>query len=261
MLRVEAPEIAARRKAGQFIILRLDEEGERIPLTIAASDDQTITIISQQVGASTAQLARLQQGDSIADLVGPLGQPTHIEKWGYVVGVGGGVGTAPILPILKAVAAAGNKVDGIIGFRNKELVILEDEMKQACADLTVCTDDGSYGHKGFVTEALKKKLEEQKADMVLAVGPVVMMRAVCKLTKQMGVPTLVSLNPIMVDGTGMCGACRVSVGGKTKFACVDGPEFDGHQVDFEELMMRQRTYLQQEKISYDDFKKCHCESK
>jgi ferredoxin--NADP+ reductase len=250
MMRLAAPDIASRRKAGQFVILRLDEAGERIPLTIAASDEESITIISQQVGASTAKLALLKEGDSIPDLVGPLGKPTHLEKWGRVIGVGGGVGTAPILPILKAAAAAGNQVTGITGFRNKELVILEEEMQQACSELIVCTDDGSYGYEGFVTGALREQVDQQKPDMVLAVGPVVMMRAVCQLTKEQGIPTMVSLNPIMVDGTGMCGACRVTIDGVTKFACVDGPEFDGHLVDFEEMMSRQRTYLDQEKIAH-----------
>ncbi len=251
MFRVEAPDIASRRKAGQFVIIKMGEEGERVPLTIVDSDQRTITIISQEVGASTAELARLDKGDAITDIVGPLGKSTHVEKWGRVIGVGGGVGTAPILPILEAAKRMGNRVEGIVGFRTKEQVILEEEMKSACDELTVCTDDGSYGREGFVTVALKEKLAKKKAEMVLAVGPVVMMRAVCRLTKEMGIPTMVSLNPIMVDGTGMCGACRVTVGGETKFACVDGPEFDGHLVDFEELMARQATYVEQEKRAYE----------
>jgi len=257
LFEVQAPLIAKKAKAGQFVILRVAEEGERIPLTIADSNPQTglITIIFQEVGETSAKLARLNEGDDIPDFVGPLGQPTHIENVGSVVCIGGGIGAAPILPIIKAFKAAGNEVITILGARNKEMLILEDELKAAGSELIVCTDDGSYGRECLVTEPLWEMIEKgKKIGLVVAIGPLVMMQAVCHVTKDHNLPTYVSLNPIMVDGTGMCGACRVTVDGTTKFVCVDGPEFDGHLVDFAELKMRQRIYLSEEKIAYNDYK-------
>ncbi|NLW63063.1 MAG: sulfide/dihydroorotate dehydrogenase-like FAD/NAD-binding protein, partial [Syntrophomonadaceae bacterium] len=231
---VEAPEIAAKAQPGQFIILRENEYGERIPLTIADFDRQegTITIIFQEVGRSTRDLGLLEAGDSILDFVGPLGKKSEIEDFGKVVCVGGGVGVAPVYPITRALYEAGNHVVSIIGARNRELLILEEEMRKVSHQLVVMTDDGSYGEKGFVTDALCKILSQDNYARVIAIGPLVMMKAVSEVTKEFGVQTIVSLNPIMVDGTGMCGACRVEVGGETRFACVDGPEFDGHQVDW-----------------------------
>jgi ferredoxin/flavodoxin---NADP+ reductase len=253
---IEAPLIAAKAKPGQFVILKADETGERIPLTMADTNPEkgTITIIFMVVGKSTALFATLREGDAYMDVIGPLGAPTHIEKLGKVVCVGGGTGVAVLHPITRALKQAGNQVTCIIGARNKELLILEDEMRDASHDLRVCTDDGSYGHHGFVTDVLKAVLTENK-DMKLAVaiGPVPMMKACSAVTKEFGVKTMVSLNPIMVDGTGMCGGCRVSVGGKTKFACVDGPEFDGHEVDFDELTLRLRAYQDYEKESHSCF--------
>jgi ferredoxin/flavodoxin---NADP+ reductase len=255
---IEAPLIAAKAKPGQFVILKANEAGERIPLTMADTNPEkgTITIIFMVVGKSTALFATLKEGDAYMDVIGPLGAPTHIEKLGKVVCVGGGTGVAVLHPITRALKKAGNEVTCIIGARTKELLILEDEMRAASNDLRVCTDDGSYGHHGFVTEVLKTVLTENK-DMKLAVaiGPVPMMKACSAVTKEFGVKTMVSLNPIMVDGTGMCGGCRVSGGGKTKFACVDGPEFDGHEVDFDELTLRLRAYTEQEKESYTCYRK------
>ncbi len=254
---VDAPTIAKKARAGQFVILRVAEEGERIPLTIADSDPQSgrLTIIFQEVGETTAKLGALNEGDDIPDLVGPLGQPTHLEKFGTVVCIGGGIGAAPIHPIIKALRAKGNHVITILGARNKEMIIWEDKLKDASDELVVCTDDGSYGRECLVTEPLWELTEAGKqVDLVVAIGPLVMMQAVCHVTKDKSIPTVVSLNPIMVDGTGMCGACRVTVEGRTKFVCVDGPEFDGHQVDFQELKMRQRMYLAEEKIAFDDYK-------
>ncbi len=253
---LEAPEIARERQAGQFIVLRINEQGERIPLTIADADEKagTVTIIFQEVGKSTKLLGTLGEGDDILDLAGPLGKPTHIEKFGTVVCVGGGVGVAPMYPITEALKQAGNKVITIIGSRTKDLLILEDEMRAVSDRLMVMTDDGSYGTKGFVTQALEELIKSgEKIDIVVAIGPVVMMRAVSEVTRPYKIPTVVSLNSIMVDATGMCGGCRVSVGGKSKFACVEGPEFDGHQVDFKELMMRQKTYMKQEHESLECF--------
>lgn len=246
---VEAPAVAKKAQAGQFIILRMDEKGERIPLTIADFDRQagTITIIFQEVGATTKLLGMLNEGDNLQDFVGPLGQATEIVKLGRVVCVGGGVGVAPIYPIARALKEAGNELISIIGARTKELLILEDEMRVISDKLLIATDDGSYEHQGFVTDLLKKVLEE-KGDVsaVWGIGPLVMMRSVANTTRPFNVKTIVSLNPIMVDGTGMCGACRVNVGGETKFACVDGPEFDGHQVDWELAMRRMDTYKKEE---------------
>ena len=250
LMEIEAPFIAKKAKAGQFIIFRIDEMGERVPLTIAGYDREkgTVTIIFQKVGFSTIALGKLNEGDFIRDFVGPLGKPTEVEGKKRVCVVGGGVGCAIALPSAKAFKEAGAEVDVIVGFRNKDIVILEDEFK-ACADnLYLMTDDGSYGEQGFVTVKLQTLLESGKEyDEVLAIGPVPMMKFVCKTTEPFGVKTMVSLNPIMIDGTGMCGGCRVTVGGEVKFACVDGPEFDGHQVDFAELMSRNGTYTCREK--------------
>ena len=248
--KIHHPKIAKKRKAGQFVVIRTHEGGERVPLTIVASDEQegSVTLIFQAVGHSTRELADLNEGDALMDMAGPLGKPTHIENYGTACVIGGGYGTAPVLPIAAALRDAGNKVIGINGARTKNLVILEKELREICERLEIATDDGSYGHKGFVTDVLKQLLEEGvQIDFVLAVGPTPMMRAVSELTKEHGIPTMVSLNPIMVDGTGMCGGCRVEVGGETKFACVDGPEFDAHQVNFDLLMKRQATYKAEER--------------
>jgi ferredoxin/flavodoxin---NADP+ reductase len=252
---IEAPLIANKAKPGQFVILKANEEGERIPLTMAETDPNkgTLTVIYMVVGKSTAVFKSLKEGEGYQDVIGPLGKPTHIEKVGTVVCVGGGTGIAVLHPITRALKEAGNRVIAIIGARNKDLLILEDRMKQASHELKICTDDGSYGRKGFVTEVLKEVLENEKVDQAVAIGPVPMMKFVSKMTAEYKVPTLVSLNPIMVDGTGMCGGCRVSVGGETKFACVDGPEFDGHQVDYDELMMRLQAYCEDEQKCYNDF--------
>ena len=249
LLEIEAPFIAKKAKAGQFIIFRIDDKGERVPLTIAGYDREkgTVSIIFQKVGFSTIALGAMNEGDCIQDFVGPLGKPTEVEGKKRVCVVGGGVGCAIALPSAQAFKEAGAEVDVIVGFRNKDIVILEDEFK-ACADnLYLMTDDGSYGEQGFVTVKLQQLLESgREYDEVLAIGPVPMMKFVCKTTEPFGVHTMVSLNPIMVDGTGMCGGCRVTVGGETKFACVDGPEFDGHKVDFAELMSRNSTYRDRE---------------
>jgi glutamate synthase (NADPH/NADH) small chain len=253
---VDAPDIAKKRKAGQFIILRTCDAGERIPLTIADADAEkgTIELIVQVVGKSTTELSKLEAGDELCDFVGPLGRPTHIELFGTVIIIGGGVGIAPSHPIAQAMKAAGNNVISILGGRSKDLVIMEEKMG-ACSDrVLITTDDGSYGEKGLVTDALQKLIDEGvKIDLVVAVGPPIMMKFVALLTKKYDIPTLVSLNTIMVDGTGMCGACRVTVGDSTKFVCVDGPEFDGHKVDFDEMMKRQRMYEVQEKESMDRY--------
>ncbi|MFH1421112.1 MAG: sulfide/dihydroorotate dehydrogenase-like FAD/NAD-binding protein [Planctomycetota bacterium] len=254
---IEAPLIAKKRKPGQFIILRVDEAGERIPLTIADADAEkgTITLIFQTVGTSTLKLSRLNKDESLLNFIGPLGKPTHIEKFnGSVVGIGGGIGIAPLHPIAQGMKSAGNKVINIIGARSKNLLIMEEEMQNISDELIITTDDGSYGKKGFVTDALREIIQRgEKIDLVVAIGPAIMMMMVCKLTKEFGIKTLVSLNSIMVDGTGMCGACRVVVGGKTKFACVHGPEFDGHEIDFDLLVKRQKTYLKEEKESKDKY--------
>ena len=253
LMKVFVPHIARRRRAGQFIIIRVDEAGERIPLTIADADPDagTITMYFQVVGTTTYKLSRKGVGERLQDVVGPLGRPTEIENYGRVACVGGGVGVAPLYPITKALKEAGNYVVGIIGARTKDLLILEDEMRAVCDELHISTDDGSYGHKGFVTDLLRRVLEgEESIDRVFAIGPPIMMKFVCKLTKEFNTPTIVSLNPIMVDGTGMCGACRVEVGGETKFCCVDGPEFDGHAVNWDLFMQRLTAYRPQEELSY-----------
>ncbi len=255
-----APEIARHRKPGQFVIVRLGEGGERIPLTIADADADkgTVTLVVQEVGRTTAEMARaLLPGMKVADLVGPLGNPTHIEKFGRVVVVGGGIGIAPIHPIAQGMKAAGNEVISILGARNKGLLIMEDEMRRASDRVVIMTDDGSYGTKGFVTDAVKTVAAEGKVDLVVAIGPMVMMRAVSNVTRELGIKTYVSLNAVMIDGTGMCGGCRVTVGGKTRFVCVEGPEFDGHEVDYEGLMRRQRFYMDDEKASYAGFVEAH----
>ena len=250
LLEVEAPKIAHKALPGQFIILRIDEDGERIPLTIGDYDREkgTITIIFQKVGLTTMLLGDLNVGDDIRDFVGPLGVPTHIDEGvKRVCVVGGGVGCAIAYPQAKYLHQAGYEVDVIAGFRSKDIVILEEEFKAACTNFYLTTDDGTYGEKGFVTDKLKALIEAgNQYDLVIAIGPVPMMKFVCKTTEPYGLKTLVSLNPIMVDGTGMCGGCRVTVGGKVKFACVDGPDFDGHQVDFDELMNRNTIYREQE---------------
>jgi len=255
---IEAPFIAKKRKAGNFVMIRVHDRGERIPLTIADGDPVTgtITLIVQAIGKTTKLLCSKEAGDTLQDVVGPLGNPTPIKHFGHVVCIGGGVGTAELYPIVKALRDAGNTVTSIIGARSRELVILEDEMRALANAAYVTTDDGSYGRHGFVTDQLKDILDSGTAiGAVFAIGPLPMMKAVADLTRGYGVHTLVSLNTIMVDGTGMCGGCRVNIGGEMKFACVDGPEFDGHKVDFGELMMRNRTYVEMEKIS-DERHRC-----
>lgn len=252
---IEAPLIAKKARPGQFIILKANETGERIPLTMAETDPSkgTITIIYMVVGKSTAIFRDLQVGEGYQDVIGPLGKPTHLEKLGKVVCVGGGTGVAVLHPITKGLKDVGNDVTCIIGARNKGLLMMEEQMRRASHDLRLCTDDGSCGHNGFVTQVLKDVLEKEDIKLVVAIGPVPMMKAVSNLTKEYDVQTMVSLNPIMVDGTGMCGGCRVTVGGETKFACVDGPEFDGHQVDYDELMLRLRAYAAEEKKCHSDY--------
>ncbi len=252
---IEAPLIARKAKPGQFVIMKANETGERIPLTMADSDPEkgTITVIYMVVGKSTALFKTLQVDDAYQDIIGPLGKPTHLEKVGTIVCVGGGTGIAVLHPITRALKEIGNHVISIIGARSKDILILEDQMRAVSHELHVCTDDGSYGHHGFVTDVMKDILDNKKVDLVVAIGPVPMMKFVSKITKDYNVKTMVSLNPLMVDGTGMCGGCRVSIGGKTKFACVDGPEFDGHQVDYDELMQRLQAYCEQEKQCYDEF--------
>ena len=260
---VSAPAVAKKRQAGQFIVLMVDEKGERIPLTIVDSDAEkgTITLIFQIAGKTTAALARLAVGDKLANLLGPLGNPTDIENFGHVVCVGGGVGGGVIYPIAKALKQAGNRVTSIIGARTKDLLILEEEMRQASDRLIVATDDGTYGFHGFVSAVLQNLIDEgEKIDRVFSIGPVPMMRVVCNVTKPYAIPTTVSLNAIMVDATGMCGACRVSVGGKTRFTCVDGPEFNGHEVDFDLLTSRLRMYSDQECQSMDKYR-CECDGR
>lgn len=258
---IEAPLIARKAEPGQFVILKANEKGERIPLTMADTDPVkgTITVIYMVVGKSTALFRDLEVGQGYRDVIGPLGKPTHLEKLGKVICVGGGTGIAVLHPITRGLKNVGNHVTTILGARTKDLLILEDQMNAASHDLHICTDDGSYGHKGFVTEKLKEILEKEKdIAFAVAIGPVPMMKFVAKITKEYGVKTIVSLNPIMIDGTGMCGGCRVNVGGKTQFACVDGPEFDGHEVDFDELMLRLQAYMEEEKNSHDEF--CRLES-
>jgi len=260
-MRVSAPLIAEERKPGQFVIVQIDSNfGERIPLTIADADTKegSITLIFQAVGKTTMKLAALKEGDAIENLLGPLGRPTHIEKLGTVVCIGGGIGVAPLHPIAQGFKQAGNKVIIIMGARNQKLLIMEKEMRAIADELIICTDDGSYGRKCLVTEPLKELCQQEpKPNFVVAIGPPIMMKFCAETTRPFGVKTLVSLNTIMVDGTGMCGGCRVTVGGESKFVCVDGPEFDGHLVDFDEMMRRQRMYVAYEKEAYEAFKNGH----
>ncbi len=252
LMEIEAPAIARKAEPGQFIILRVYDGGERIPLTMPDFDRTkgTVTIIFQEVGKTTKLLGTLEEGDAILDFVGPLGVPSHLEGFKKVAVIGGGLGTAIAYPQAKKLHSLGAEVHSIIGFRNKDLIILEDEMKEVSDRVFVTTDDGSNGNKGFVTDMLKKLIEEgNKYDLVIAIGPLIMMKIVCEITKQYGIKTIVSMNPVMIDGTGMCGGCRVTVGGKTKFACVDGPDFDGHLIDFDEAMRRQVMYRDYEKLS------------
>ena len=253
LFKIEAPEVAKKAQPGQFVVIRIDENGERIPLTVADWDEKegSVTVVVMEVGTTTQRLATLGTGDSITNFVGPLGVPTHIEKIGTVVCVAGGFAVAVIMPIARAMKNAGNRVISILGARNKGLIFWEDELRRVSDELIVTTDDGSYGRKGLVTEPLKELLESEKIDRVIAIGPSIMMKFTAKTTEPFGVKTIVSLNPIMVDGTGMCGCCRVSVGGLTKFACVDGPDFDGHQVDWDLLLARQGTYIDEEKQSLE----------
>ena len=244
---VYAPLVAAKAKAGQFIILRVDEEGERIPLTISSAVDGLVTVIYQKIGGTTLALDQLNEGDCLHDFVGPLGVPTEVEGYGRVAVLGGGLGCAIALPVARALHEAGNQVDLIGGFKTKDIVILEEEMSQACTDLHICTDDGTYGFHGFVTNKLEELIASGvKFDHVFAIGPLLMMKFACKLTEKYNIPTTVSMNPIMIDGTGMCGCCRLTVGGEVKFACVDGPDFDGHKVDFDEVVARNATYKEHE---------------
>lgn len=259
LMEIEAPLVARKALPGQFIIFRIDEEGERIPLTIAGYDREkgTVTIIFQKVGYTTMKLDTLNEGDALLDFVGPLGEPSHTEGVKRAAVIGGGLGVAIAYPQAKALHEAGCEVDLIVGFRNEHLIILKDELAAACTDLTIMTDDGSNGNKGFVTQALQAKLDAGKVyDEVIAIGPLPMMKAVCDLTKPKDIKTIVSMNPIMIDGTGMCGGCRVTVGGVTKFACVDGPDFDGHQVDWAEAISRSRMFRPEEQRAMEKLHKC-----
>jgi len=260
LMRIEAPLIASERQPGQFVIVQLDSRfGERIPLTVADADPQAgwIMLIFQTVGKTTHRLAKLNVGDRIENLLGPLGRPTHIARFGTVVCVGGGIGVAPLHPIAKAMHAAGNRVEVIIGARTRQLLILEDRLRAFAAELTVCTDDGSYGRKALVTAPLRERCERlPRPDLVVAIGPPIMMKFCAETTRPYAVPTIVSLNTIMVDGTGMCGGCRVTVGKETKFVCVDGPEFDGHLVDFDNMIKRLSAYRRQEEAAHE---RCHLE--
>lgn len=241
---VEAPRIAKARRAGHFVIVRVGENGERIPLTIADADvaKGTITLVVQAVGDSTRKICALEPGDSFTDVVGPLGKATHIANFGTVVCCGGGVGVAPLLPIIKALKEAGNKVISVLAARTKELIILEEQVREYSDEVIIMTDDGSYGNQGLVTNGVEQVINREKVDLVVTIGPAVMMKFVSLLTKKYNIPTVCSLNTIMVDGTGMCGACRVTVDGTTKFVCVDGPEFDAHKVDFDEMILRLKAY-------------------
>ena len=255
---VEAPLIAKSRKAGHFVMVKVGKKGERIPLTIADADISkgTITLVVQKMGVSSSKMAELNVGDEITDLVGPLGKATHIEHFGSVVCACGGVGTAPMMPIVKALKEAGNRVITVLAARTKDLIILEEQMKLHSDEVIVMTDDGSYGNKGLVTEGVEMVIKREKVDMCVTIGPAVMMKFVSKLTKNYEIPTIASLNTIMVDGTGMCGACRVTVGGKTRFVCVDGPEFDAHQVDFDEMLMRLGGYRDMEQQDMNKLESC-----
>jgi len=254
---IENKTIAKNRKPGQFVIIKMGETGERIPLTIADSDTEkgTITIIVQKIGTSSHKLFNLNAGDHISDLVGPLGQPTKVENVGTVIAAGGGVGIAPLYPIAKAFKEAGNKLITILAARTKDLIILENEMKEFADEFMIMTDDGSYGKKGLITAGIEEVIKREKVDMVICLGPAIMMKFIALLTKKHNIHTIASLNTIMVDGTGMCGACRVTVGGKTKFVCVDGPEFNAHEVDFDGMLKRLNAYKKEEEISYSKYLK------
>jgi ferredoxin--NADP+ reductase len=257
--KLDAPLIARKARPGQFVIVRINKEGERIPLSLADIDAEqgTISLMVMSVGKTTSLMSTLKQGEDILDVCGPLGQPTHIEKVGRVTLVGGGFGVAPLFPIAKAFKAEGNEMTAILGARSKDLLIYETEMQEVCDEVLITTDDGSKGMKGVVTDALKQKLQQNAVDLIVAIGPPVMMRFVSMTSEPFGVKTIVSLNPIMIDGTGMCGGCRVLVGGKTRFACTDGPDFDGHEVDWDVLMNRQKMYVSNEKKSFAEWKKRH----
>ena len=252
---LEAPEIARTRKPGHFVIIRIDEKGERIPLTISSADEKkgTITLVIQKVGVTSAKLCNMNVGDVIMDVVGPLGTATHIEKVGTVLCAGGGVGVAPMLPIVEGLKKAGNRVITVLAARNKDLIILEDQMREFSDEVIVMTDDGSYGKKGLVTAGMEEVINREKVDLCFVIGPAIMMKFGALTTKKYNIPTVASLNTIMVDGTGMCGACRVHIGGKTRFVCVDGPEFDAHQVDFDEMMTRLGAYKEQEYEAYQKY--------
>ena len=256
---VEAPNIAKSRKAGHFVIVKTGEKGERIPLTIAAADQEkgTITLIIQKVGVTSTKICNLEVGDEITDVAGPLGKPTHIEKIGTVLASGGGVGVAPLLPIVEAFKEAGNRVITVLAARQKDLIILEEQMRKHSDELIIMTDDGSYGKKGLVTMGMEEVIQREKVDLAVTVGPAIMMKFATLLTGKYNIPTVASLNTLMVDGTGMCGACRVTVGGKTKFVCVDGPEFDAHEVDFDEMLLRLDSYKSSEAEAYETYLSNH----
>lgn len=256
---LEAPHIAKSRKAGHFVIVKTGEKGERIPLTIAAADVEkgSITLIIQKVGVTSTKICELEVGDEITDVVGPLGKPTHIEKVGTVLASGGGVGVAPLLPIVEAFKQAGNRVITVLAARKKELIILEEQMRQHSDEVIIMTDDGSYGKQGLVTKGMEEVILREKVDLAVTVGPAIMMKYASLLTGQYNIPTVASLNTLMVDGTGMCGACRVTVGGETKFVCVDGPEFDAHEVDFDEMLLRLDSYKPSETEAYESYLSTH----
>ena len=259
-LEIEAPLIAKARKAGHFVIVRVDEKGERIPLTIADSNVEkgTITLVVQKIGVSSSKLCALNVGDSVLDIVGPLGRATHIDEFGTVVCAGGGVGVAPMLPIIKAMKEAGNKVISVLAGRTKDLIILENEVRKYSDEVVIMTDDGSYGNKGLITAGVEGIINREKVDMCVTIGPAIMMKFVSLLTKKYEIPTVASLNTIMVDGTGMCGACRVTIDGVTKFVCVDGPEFDAHKVNFDEMMMRLSAYKPEEVEALNKYNNQNC---
>ncbi len=256
---LEAPHIAKSRKAGHFVIVKTGEKGERIPLTIAAADAEkgSITLIIQKVGVTSTKICELEVGDEITDVVGPLGKPTHIDKVGTVLASGGGVGVAPLLPIVEAFKQAGNRVITVLAARKKELIILEEQMRQHSDEVIIMTDDGSYGKQGLVTKGMEEVILREKVDLAVTVGPAIMMKYATLLTGQYNIPTVASLNTLMVDGTGMCGACRVTVGGETKFVCVDGPEFDAHEVDFDEMLLRLDSYKPSETEAYESYLSTH----
>ena len=256
---VEAPAIARSRKAGHFVIVKLGEKGEQIPLTISEADTEmgTITLIIQKVGVTSARLCALEEGDMITDVAGPMGKPTHIENVGTLLASGGGVGVAPLLPIVEAFKEAGNRVITVLAARTKDLIILEDQMRQYSDEVVIMTDDGSYGNKGLVTHGMEEMIQKEKIDLAVTVGPAVMMKFVAELTARYEIPTVASLNTLMVDGTGMCGACRITVAGETRFVCVDGPEFDAHQVDFDEMMLRLDSYKPSESEAYENYLNTH----